>query len=379
MSIVKAFASPLGVETSKVSHAVAQKYFEQVRRRIGCALIKNGQERLAAQAGDICVPRGQSWRPEVGLAASACVAGMAELGLLQLAVASADTGAFAQASIEHAQTLLADGWAVPIRGQVTVWAEEGALRIQSELGVANFQNEHGRLVADRSDAGRLWHVRAFSDGGPRYAIESAHNYAAGIFPWPRQWSVETDCDVAPAPAPVIESRDLLSAAMRLVSQASPHYLEWISCVVSGFLLASGSAHGGISSPDFPGLVAVSPLADELDYAEAILAEACHQYLFQLLLVLPLTSERVEEIHYVSAKRAYLTTRRALVIAHAHANTILMLRQLALRPEYAESARRRIARRMLLLEAESLPALQVSAELTDAGKELLGRVKELVAE
>lgn len=378
MSIVNAFASPLGVETSKVSQIVSGKYFERTRHRLLESLRKAGHRSLTIQAENLSAPRGSSWRPEVGLASTACATGQMELAALQLAVLSADADISVRARVEAPSPLLADGWVVSVQGDVAVQTGGGELSIQSDLGFVNFRTEGARLVDAAPDSNQFWRVSAIECRQPRYAIESNLGFSAGNFPWPAKFGDAGPSKLAQDSASTAHSTAALSRAMALVGETSPHYMEWISSVVDGFLLAAGPATYGISSPDFPGLVALSSLGNELDYAEAVVAEACHQYLFQLLLVSPLTAAGAEEIHYIPARRFYLTTRRALVAAHVHANVILMLRQLETRSEHAASAKLRITRRLLMLDTDCMPALQVSTQLTETGRELYLRVQDLVA-
>lgn len=376
MSIVAAFASPLGEPTAIASQTIARKYLESIRTRLGEALRAKGQPSLAARLDGDYLARGGAWRPEVGIARTALTSNRVELAALQLAAISAHEGLRLQAQIDEPSVLAVDGWIVPVHGATAVETAGGQLRVSSASGQAEFRCNGGRMTRVASDAGMYWDVTAIDGPPPRYAIESRLGFSAGNFPWPATFQTAAGGarDHGPATGPV----DALARAMRLVGEAAPEQAEWIGCVVDGFLLATGPATYGISSPDFPGLVALSSSGTELDYVEAVVAEACHQYLYQLLLVSPLTQAGTEEIHYIPARRFYLTTRRALVAAHVHANVILMLRQLATVPEHADSARFRIVRRMLMLDTDCLPALDNSAQLTAAGRELYSRVRELVA-
>lgn len=337
-----------------------------------------GHPQLLREVEGLPAPRGSPWRPEVGLVSAACTSGHTELAALQLAVMCADASASVRARVEPTSPLLVDGWLVPVQGDVVVQADVGGMSIKSGLGAVSFRTEGRRLVGASPDSGSFWRVNPTGSRQPRYVIESPLSFSSGIFPWPVKFAGPVLGKDPQDSVPMSRSMDALSRAMVLIDETSAGYAEWIGSATDGLVLAAGPVRAGISSPDFPGLVALSSLGDELDHAEAIVAEACHQYLFQLLLVTPLTEAGVEEIHYIPVKRSYLTTRRALVAAHAHVNVILMLRQLEKRPEHHASAKLRIARHQLTLDTDCMPALRASKQLTEAGRELYLRVQELVA-
>ncbi|WP_434030670.1 hypothetical protein [[Pseudomonas] boreopolis] len=377
MTIVAAFASPLGAYTAQASRTVAGKHLEWIRTRLAGALRGIGHASAAAWLAGSFTPRGSAWRPEVGLARTALAANRAELAALQLAAISAEDTLSLRMHLGEPSILAVDGWIVPVRGTTSVESADGQLQVESELRRFEFSSDGRRMTPAETSGDGLWKVRAIGDRLSRYAIESAMGFSAGNFPWPATSHALTGLlrdSVASRHANI----DALDRALELISESSPEHMEWINCVVDGFLLAAGPASYGISSPDFPGLIALSSSGNELDYAEAVVAETCRQYMFQLLLVSPLTATGVEEIHYIPARRFYLTTRRALVAAHVHANVILVLNRLVGSSGYSDSVRLRIARRRLMLDTDCLHALDRSIQLTDTGRELYSRIQELIA-
>lgn len=370
MSIVSAFAAPHGAVTHDASRTIARRYFERTRLRLVAAL---GAHEALHEGLATLTPRGAAWRPEVGLSQTALSAGFPELAALQLAVIGQRNETL-RTQVDRPTSLAIDGWVVPVRGQTSVETREDWLRIESDAGEVEFHGDNGRMRCDAGTTGRFWNVAAIRGRQSHYAIESRLGFAAGNFPWPTV--LDTQTAIAQRGPQDASSVDTLTDAIALIGDVSPDYAEWIGNVVDGFLLANGPANYGISSPDFPGLIALSSTGGLLDYVESMMAEACHQYLFQLLLVTPLTAGGTEEIHYIPARRFYLTTRRALIAAHVHANVIAVLARVAAHPKHAAAARMRMVRRRLMLDTDCWPALERCTQLTEAGTELYTCVRAL---
>jgi HEXXH motif-containing protein len=354
MSIAGTFATLDQTAVTPVSGQVARKVFERTRARLAQALAASARDDLAARIAVLSPPDGSAWRPELGLAEGAFSRGQLDLAALQLAAMAGGTHEL-RVQLDEAALLLVDGRLLVARDEVTLTREPRMAQVASPAGTP-----------------ACWPSQSLADDGPRFAIAAPSALASGAFPWPAS---APGADAATACPGFSDSVATLSGGLQLLRECAPPFAQAIGAVVAGVVFAAGPPRSGVSSPDLPGLVALGVDGTGLDHVEALLVEACHQYLFQLLLVEPLTQPGAEEIHYVRVRRAYSTTRRALVAAHAHVNAILMLRRLQRRPELAADAALRIARHRLMLDSDSLPALASSRSLTDAGAALHARLRE----
>jgi len=347
-----AFASPEWQIARSVPDIVPELYFAQTRDRL-TERLRGFNRTLAGAVESIGRPAYTCWRPEVGLAASALKAGRADLAALQLLVTAPQVGAGgSQVNLSHAGPLLIDGRLLHAEGHMSVEA-----------------------CSRRSDS--AWPVFPMSGSGPRYVVDSGLPGYVGVFPWPRAARLRLM-----EPRPNHEDRasaviGVLTRALDLIRTECPPFWHWLEGVVDGFLLTNSRAFTGVSSPDFPGLVAIGISDSEVEYVELLATQVCHQRMFQLLLVAGMTAGENEEIHYLDARRSYVTTRRMLAAVHEHVNVIRLLLAIDWQGDQKEVVHRQVQRRLLALNAHALPIVRKSRTLSEQGR-ALGDALETIA-
>ncbi|MGH8083764.1 MAG: hypothetical protein ACREPV_00615 [Lysobacter sp.] len=355
------------------SAVIAGKHFERVRQRLLCQLEASSQHGLALALAAARPAADACWRADVGIAATACASGSATLAALQLILMARPQTLELSVALEAPGRLFLDGCVLPVQDEVVVCADADGLHLPRGGGSACVDAATGRwniTAVPDDEAGR---VHTLHSAPARYLIESGRAGSSSIFPNPMD--TRSGHGRMPETAASIRAIDLAFATLTANSAARQ---AWFASAIDGVILTHGEAEVGISSPDFPGLIALNTGRNLLDYAETIIAGTCHQKLFQLALVFALTQPGVEEVHYVPSRRSYTTTRRALAAAHEHVNVIAALRDMATAPEAPSGIRGHIERRMLMLETDCVPALDTSAVLTDAGACLWRRLRELAA-
>ena len=373
MTALSSLACPQAAGTVDVSPLVAQKYLERLLRLLA------RDETLASRSdGDIeamAAPRVSAWRPEVGMATRSAKTGNTSLAALQLACVSGAQALSIRGTVGPGSSLLVDGWLLPVEGEVSVRVLGDTIEIVSSLGSVRLRVEADTASVLDSEKGSAWTVTPMGKRRPRYLLHSGLMGRPGIFPWPtpKQLARRIQSAAVPGPTPMPPAFLEMTEAL---DQHSPGYADWLSTVVDGVFLTTNADSGAVSSPEFPGLVALGPQDTALDYAESLTSQACHQRLYQLLLVAPLTATDFEEMSYLPSRRTYVTTRRALAAAHEHANVMQMLSGLTSRTDLREEAEARITRRRLLLQTQCLPALERSRSLSGEGSALWLRVREL---
>lgn len=374
MNIVYAFASPNGSEATDVSNAVAQKYFEQAQRRVLSLLAGGLPNSLIRGLETMAVSPATAWRPEMGMAIAACNAGNATLAAFQLVILTAPLEIECSGQV-GAGSLLLDGWLIPVHGEVSIRASSGILHISSASGVALFAIKDGRWNLSEEAVDRDWVVYSALSGRPRYIVDSGIPGSSRMFPQlggkgphALQGGTRSRKDVA-------NTINTLNVALQSIND-SKGYGEWMSSAVDGLILTTGDVSVGVSSPNFPGLVALNLKGSALEYAETIISAVCYQKLFQLAMLYALTEPGTEEIHYIPERRSYTTTRRALAAAHEHVNAIVMLKSFNAETMDMDLVRSRIRKRALMLSTDCVPALEKSSILTIAGKNLWSRLCDL---
>lgn len=366
MGLSALFALPPAMAVADVSARVAAKVFEQARGNISRKLQQQGEPALADAMAALATPE-RCWRPELGLALAAAARGEAVIAALQLTAAAPAPGLHLHAAVNEDTGLFVAGAWLPLRGHISIDTDATTLEIRSSHGTTTLSHKLGNASHPRGDIRGHWQVCSGSPAPFHYAIDSRLTAATGLFPWPQAKPRTAPPDDAFSAAPTLQR---VEQALDLLAAKAPEYRQWLDTIADGLLLTQGSGRGGLTSPEFPGLIAISALTSPLDLLEALVAATCQQKLFQLSLVTALTASQSEEIHYLPTRRSYITTRRCLSAMHEHKNLIRLLSTFREDPEHAELADSRIRRRQLLLQTECAPALARSSSLSAEGRDFL---------
>lgn len=371
-AIVNLLAAPPDRGSSAGSGLIATKLLESTVARLIPVLDQAGHGQLVAALSSSRPRRPGAWQPALGIGSAASRTGHQLLGALHLMSMMQPEAPFElTVPLDRPGTLYLDGHLLPVGHHVTVTADLTGLQFKSQGATAKLESETGQWLLANVEGG-LRAVRPFARRIARYVAISSVKGSSSVFPDPMRHS-----PLGAEPSGPLEG-DLLhvEAALSALAGSANEQLQWLEESVDGLLLVSGEA-AALSSPDFPGLLALAPGKSVPDYIEAIAGGACHQKLFQLALVSALTKPGREEVHYVPARRSYTTTRRALAAAHEHVNVIGTLRGLTQRPSpWASSLLERIERRRLMLAIDCVPALDSSAILTEAGSLLWRRLQDV---
>lgn len=374
MSMIRALSSPASGDSEEASRIVARKLFEKIRARVLAALDGNATS-AAARVQALDIDAGHCWRAGLGAAGAACDAGNPGLAALQLAIMGAGDMAPLDAAIAEPGHLFIDGSIVPVVGKVRVRIEDDHLILDRDGEALRFRTIGGRWVAEAASTVGVWRVHGLKAAHPRYVVESTIANPAAVFPVMGANNFRKGGKPADT-ALVNRSIDAMEATLGHIGSSSPLYRAWLGGSIDGVVLTVGGASSSMTSPMFPGLVALNMGYDILDYAEVLTSAASQQRLHQLSLVVALTEPGKEEIRYLPTRRTYATSRRALTAAHDHVNAIGMLRDLRAVEDLSDQVDRRIAARRLLLATDCLPILERSDILTPAGRELWGCLREL---
>jgi HEXXH motif-containing protein len=367
MPIVQALASPLAAHSEAFSELVAKKLFENVRARVLSGLTER-RGALAVAMAELDSGASHYWRAELGAMTAACNAGNEELAALQLITMYPRNALTVQLDIGNAGHLYIDGIIVPVQGRVEVRLEANRLQLGREKDTLLFSMAHGRWIPEETPLDSVWRVHGLHAAHPRYVIESSITSPESVFPVIGRYAFRRDAKPVDA-ASVTACLDVLGSTLQYIETYSKTYQSWFRGSIDGLVLTTGNSATSMTSPLFPGLVALNMGYDALDYAEVLTSAASQQKLHQLSLVSALTLPGREEVRYLPTRRSYTTSRRALTSAHDHVNAIRMLSDLSLIEGLSEQVARRIETRKLLLATDCIPILENSEILTPAGQEL----------
>lgn len=367
MPIVQALASPLAAHSEAFSELVAKRLFENVRARVLSGLAERPSALVAAVAE---LDNGVShyWRAELGAMTAACNAGNAELAALQLITMHPRNDFTVQLDIRKTGHLYMDGIIVPIQGRVEVLLEADRLQLSRENDTLLFSMTQGRWTPEEMPLDSVWRVHGLRAAHPRYVIESTITNPESVFSVIGRYAFRRDAKPADAES-VTECLDVLGSTLQYIETYSKTYQSWFRESIDGLVLTTGKSATSMTSPLFPGLVALNMGYEALDYAEVLTSAASQQKLHQLSLVSALTLPGREEVRYLPTRRSYTTSRRALTSAHDHVNAIRMLSDLSLIEGLSDQIALRIETRKLLLATDCIPILERSDILTPAGQEL----------
>jgi HEXXH motif-containing protein len=371
--IVQAMASPLAAHSEAFSELVAKKLFENVRARVLSQLTERSSA-LATALADLDSDTSHYWRPELGAMTAACNAGNAELAALQLITMHPRGALSAQLNIGKAGHLYMDGNILPLQGRVEVRLQADRLQLAREHDALFFCMSRGRWTLEDTPPDSVWRVHGLRAAHPRYVIESTITNPESVFPVIGKYAFRKDAKPADA-ATVTACLDVLRSTLQYIETYSKTYESWFRGSIDGLVLTTGSSATSMTSPLFPGLVALNMGYDALDYAEVLTSAASQQKLHQLSLVSSLTLPGKEEVRYLPTRRSYTTSRRALTSAHDHVNAIRMLSDLSLIEGLSDQVASRIETRKLLLATDCMPILESSEILTPAGQELWRCLKD----
>lgn len=363
MSIVRALATPEGTDTRVLSSAVATKLAERTRKQV--AQGRRVESSSALRALEQMDFSGMAWRPELGMAAALCRVNP-ELAVLQLAMIASCDGPLS-VTIEKAGRLYLDGETWIVRGICTLEKLDGQLLLG--VGGETIPLEHDKaLWRPRNRSERRGGAIPLASHGPRYLLSFADVGVAGTFPDPRTARNRA----GDAPLERFNDEKQVIDALDEMQTFSPGHLQWVSSVVDAILCVPRLS-GGISTPSFPGLVAVAGGLSTHEAMELLVCAAAQQNLYQLALLGTLT-DGTEEVHYIPSRRSYATTRKTLGAAHEHVAALSLLRRLAAHGCRGVDVDRRLAMRKLMFEAECFQALERSRVLTEQGRELWSLLK-----
>lgn len=375
MDITEAFASAQNTDVFSAPSIVAHKYFERAYGRVLARLPEKERDEF-----EVAMSVGEGspvvdWRPEIGMALSACDAGKIMLAAFQLLVTRASTQVRFSGNLEKS-SLFVDGWLIQVEGATSVLSGGGLLQVRSALGEVNFLDigNWWELVGASADSG--WIVYRSAVSRPRYIVRSDIPGSSKMFPAiGKSAGLQALSDRSPCNEMASGATKAINAAL-IGIERSGNYGGWLATAVDGIILTGGDVPVGISSPNFPGLIALNDQGSVLDYAETIVSAVCHQKLFQLAMIHALTEPGKEEVHYVPERRSYTTTRRALAAAHEHINAICMLNGFQDPSVPSELIDIRIRKRELMLMVDCVSPLEKSEILTPAGKHLWQHLKSL---
>jgi len=368
-SAVSESISPSQSGTYSASSLVATKYFERVRQRLVKVLQVRERGLLAEQVARLRPHTDRGWRPEVGMIA-AFIQRDPGLAALQCVLASHPTEVELCAEITAPALLFVDGYLVHVNGFTKLALNNNELTIASGEDLTELHYLAGRWQLKRQQGTRR--VHGLEIDGPRYIVESGISGQLGLFPDPLM-ERSTTCTGA------LEFVHALEIASTWLTTGSPTYRRWLSSAIDSIILVSNDASVRLSSPEFPGLIALYNGLSPLEYVDLLISGCCHQKLFQLALLSPLTEIGIEEVHYVPLRRTYVTARRALAAAHEHVNVLLALNQLRDVVDAPRELLSKIERRTILLETDCVPILDRSEALTSNGNELWESLKHLAFE
>jgi len=373
MPIVHALASPLAAHSEAFSEIVARKLFENVRARVLSELAERSSTLATAVAG---LDSGAShyWRAELGAITAACNGGNAELAALQLITMHHRDALTVQIDIGKAGHLYMDGIIVPLQGRVEVRLQADRLQLAREQDDLLFCMNRGRWTLEETPPDSIWRVHGLRAAHPRYVIESTITNPESVFPVIGRYAFRKDAKPADATS-VTACLEVLGSTLQYIETYSKAYESWFRGSIDGLVLTTGSSAMSMTSPLFPGLVALNMGYDALDYAEVLTSAASQQKLHQLSLVSALTVPGREEVRYLPTRRSYTTSRRALTSAHDHVNAIRMLSDLSLIEGLSDQVAQRIETRKLLLATDCIPILENSEILTPAGQALWRCLKD----
>jgi HEXXH motif-containing protein len=363
-SIARAFASPYEIESATLPGLVAERLFERTRSELVECLERDALRELTERVAAIAVPQSEVWRPELGIVSSV-VRHDAVLAAIQFLLAFAAGSFDISGTLKAPAKLFLDGVIIPISGAVTIVATEASLFVRSDTGNRRLERR-ARTWIDPDGAchrlpGSSVHGREF------YVMAPFRHAQDAVFPDP--FSTEMD-----SLAVEKKTHDAVATAIKAFDDEAVDYGPWVRDSLVGASLIPKDIYSAPTSPGYPGLVALPCDLDRLDYFEILVVAACHQRLCQLALVLNLGTVGKEDVHYVPARRSYITARRALAASHEHVNVMLAFRSIRASGDEVPELERRIERRRLMLATDCAPILDRSDVLSSAGAELWRRLK-----
>jgi len=377
LNLAPAFASPEGGEAVGAVRAISLARLNGTRRRIAAALDSSGQPEsaqalLAFAAGQAC-----AWRPETGLALQLLrsqatpESSNLQTAALQLAAACAGMGGAGslEAHVNAPQWLYLDGWLMPVSGACRLTADGRSIRINSDLGGAEFfASAHNGWSPSGGPAGP-W--TAYASGGlaPRYVTVSGLRNSVEGFPW-----ISDAPPLAAVGRPDAADRRIatIHEGWLKILEFTPAYGAWVAGTTAGCLLlessASCSAQSG-SSYDHPGLIAIEPPDCPVFCGEILVHECSHQHLLVYGMVAPLVTPGATETAYSPIKRATRTIDRVLTGGHAVGNMIIYYATLRRKAKLDPTSQERFDRHRAWFAEDYRPALDRSESLTAAGRAL----------
>jgi len=368
-SIVRAFASPYEAQSTNVPALVAMRVFERTRKAILARLEDDASTVLSDHVLATVAPLSGTWRPELGIASNALEQD-AVLAALQFLIAFY-TGSFEiSGTLEKPGKLFLEGDIVVVAGTVIILATDDTLTVRSEAGDKRFERRFSIWINPHRSRPVL--PPASAEGRGFYFMTSLRTAQSAVFPDP--FSTDTLSLVDEAKA-----HDVIANAISALDVIAAGYGAWIRDALVGASLVPKGTNIAVTSPRYPGLVALQSDIDRLDYVEVLVVAACHQRLCQLALVRNLGMPGREEVHYIPTRRSYLTSRRALAASLEHINVILACESIEAIGEEGRDLERRIERRRLMLATDCVPVLERSDTLSEAGAELWRWLKSCLEE
>jgi HEXXH motif-containing protein len=122
------------------------------------------------------------------------------------------------------------------------------------------------------------------------------------------------------------------AAVAVLRDVAPDYLEWARRILTAVAVVSGEAHRVLSgsNKDVPGLVYISRPAHPTEIAEMLVHEASHQYFYLVTRAADVDDGTDQTIYWSGAARAERSIDRILLAYHAFANVLLFYERCAAR-------------------------------------------------
>lgn len=364
-----AFASPLSGDAAADIHSFTRGRRSATCRRIAEGLRGQGGSRAetAEQLLAFGTGKQRAWRPESGHALIAAREGNFAAAALQLAASFASSGGTGALSVDIDQPsgLYLDGWLGCVSGRCTLTADGTSVVVAGAVE-ARFERA-GSYWRSTGGLGGVWPTLSTDRVAPAYLIASDIWHGREGYPWtpepPSAWRPAGPQVQTPDPSVIQQGWDL-------VLSAAPEYGLWIAQTTIGVLVVGPSGPNHLtsgSSPDHPGLIAMSMPHDAISCGEVLVHESSHQHLMILKIASPLVEHGSDEESYSPIKGLTRPIERVLIGAHAVGNMVIYHRLLEGRGASGPEAARRLAVLTEWFEADYRPALDQAKSLTASGQ------------